>query len=154
MADCSNCGAPMRADDGGNLVCGHCGSMDERVAPFYDLVTTGQASASCPVCKTRLAEARIEGCPVQYCVSCHGALVEMKYFATLSDAVRARESQAGVALPRRQRPGDRVLSCPICAQPMESHLFGGPGNIVLDTCEHCLVNWLDPGELRRIARAP
>jgi hypothetical protein len=78
----------------------------------------------------------------------------MQDFVTLSDAVRAREPRTGVALPRRQRPGDRVLSCPICGQPMLSHLYAGPGNLVLDTCEQCLVNWLDPGELRRIARAP
>ena len=32
--------------------------------------------------------------------------------------------------------------------------YGGPGNVVIDTCERCLVNWLDPGELRRIAIAP
>jgi hypothetical protein len=81
-------------------------------------------------------------------------LVEMKHFVTLSDAVRARELEAGVALPRRQRPGDHVLSCPICEHPMLSHVYGGPGNLVLDTCEACQVNWLDPGELRRIARAP
>jgi Zn-finger nucleic acid-binding protein len=37
---------------------------------------------------------------------------------------------------------------------MLSHFYGGPGNIVLDTCEGCQVNWLDPGELQRIARAP
>jgi hypothetical protein len=47
-----------------------------------------------------------------------------------------------------------VLSCPLCAQPMLSHIHGGPGNLALDTCERCHVNRLDPGELRRIARAP
>ena len=144
----------MRADTGGGLVCDHCGSMDERVAAFYDLETIGPGSAACPSCRTTLADARIEGCAVQYCASCHGVLVEMKHFVTLSDAVRAREPRAGVALPRRQRPGDRVLSCPLCGQAMLNHLYAGPGNLVLDTCERCLVNWLDPGELRRIARAP
>ena len=37
---------------------------------------------------------------------------------------------------------------------MTSHHYGGPGNIVMDTCERCELNWLDPGELRRIALAP
>ena len=154
MPNCSNCGAPMTAGDGEGLVCGHCGSMDERVAVFYDLETLGDSSVACPRCKTTLADARIEGCPVRYCSSCHGVLVQMQHFVTLSDAVRAREPRTGVALPRRQRPGDHVLSCPICGQPMLSHLYAGPGNLVLDTCEQCFVNWLDPGELRRIARAP
>ena len=144
----------MTAGDGEGLVCGHCGSMDERVAVFYDLETLGDSSVACPQCKTTLADARIEGCAVRYCPACHGVLVQMQHFVTLSDAVRAREPRTGVALPRRQRPGDRVLSCPICGQPMLSHLYAGPGNLVLDTCEQCLVNWLDPGELRRIARAP
>jgi len=37
---------------------------------------------------------------------------------------------------------------------MLAHVYGGPGNIVIDTCERCQLNWLDPGELRRIALAP
>ena len=144
----------MRAGDGEALVCGHCGSVEARLAVFYDLERVGASSVACPQCQTSLDDARIEGCPVRHCPSCHGVLVEMKYFEALSDAVRAREPRAGVALPRRQRPGDRVLACPTCGQPMLSHIFGGPGNLVLDTCERCGVNWLDPGELRRIARAP
>jgi Zn-finger nucleic acid-binding protein len=141
-------------DERGSLVCDHCGSMDAGVAPFYDLEILGATAQACPQCASALSNARIEGCPVQYCSSCHGVLVEMKHFVTLSDAVRARESSAGMALPRRQRPGERILACPLCAQPMLSHVYGGPGNLVLDTCERCHVNWLDPGELRRIARAP
>ena len=78
----------------------------------------------------------------------------MKHFEVLSDAVRAREPRAAVAQPRLQRPGERVLLCPICRLPMLSHVYAGPGNFVLDTCERCFVNWLDPGELSRIARAP
>lgn len=150
----------MRPADGGSLVCGHCGSVDEqqaleeRLEAFYDLETIGAGSADCPNCAAALADARIEGCPVQYCSSCHGVLVEMKHFVTLSEAVRAREPRTRAALPRRQQPGERVLSCPICRQAMLSHVYGGPGNLVLDTCERCHVNWLDPGELRRIARAP
>jgi Zn-finger nucleic acid-binding protein len=36
---------------------------------------------------------------------------------------------------------------------MLNHMYGGAGNVVIDTCETCQVNWLDSGELRRIARA-
>jgi Zn-finger nucleic acid-binding protein len=36
---------------------------------------------------------------------------------------------------------------------MLNHVYGGPGNLVIDTCESCRLNWLDPGELRRLARA-
>ena len=154
VPNCNNCGAPMRTSDGGVLVCGHCGSTEERAAVLYDLEVVGEGSAPCPHCALTLTEARIEGCPVQYCSSCDGVLVEMKHFEVLSEAVRAREPRAGIALPRRQRPGERVLPCPICGLPMLNHVYAGPGNFVLDTCERCLVNWLDPGELSRIARAP
>jgi Zn-finger nucleic acid-binding protein len=37
---------------------------------------------------------------------------------------------------------------------MMSHIYGGPGNVVVDTCEVCHVVWLDPGELLRMALAP
>ena len=30
----------------------------------------------------------------------------------------------------------------------------GPGNVIIDTCESCSLNWLDYGELQRIVRAP
>ena len=82
-------------------------------------------------------------------------LIDMNRFATVIEVVRSceRRSSRSVA-PRRQNPGDRVLDCPACRQPMVGHLYGGPGNVVIDTCQRCLVNWLDPGELRRIAAAP
>ena len=81
--------------------------------------------------------------------------IEMNRFATVIDVMRASEKRgARIALPRRQHPGDRLLSCPRCGQPMVSHLYEGGGNVVIDTCERCQVNWLDPGELRRIASAP
>jgi Zn-finger nucleic acid-binding protein len=82
-------------------------------------------------------------------------LVDMNRFVTLIDAVRAREERSPrIALPRRQKPADRLINCPACGQPMLSHIYAGPGNVVIDSCERCQVNWLDPDELRRIAVAP
>jgi Zn-finger nucleic acid-binding protein len=37
---------------------------------------------------------------------------------------------------------------------MDTHLYGGGGNVILDDCENCGLNWLDYGELDRIVRAP
>jgi Zn-finger nucleic acid-binding protein len=153
MANCANCGAPMRSGDDGTLVCAHCGSTGDGKV-LYDVDTIGASSESCPQCGTTLDDARIEGCPVRACPSCRGLLVEMQYFAALCDAVRARAFHSGVVPSRRQQLGERVLSCPICKQSMLGHFYGGPGNLVLDTCEHCQVNWLDGDELDRIARAP
>ena len=82
-------------------------------------------------------------------------LIDMNRFADIIDVVRANEERAfRIALPRRQNPTDRPIDCPTCGHPMLGHLYGGPGNVVIDSCERCQVNWLDPGELRRIAMAP
>jgi Zn-finger nucleic acid-binding protein len=37
---------------------------------------------------------------------------------------------------------------------METHFYTGGGNVVIDDCERCELNWLDAGELVTIARAP
>jgi Zn-finger nucleic acid-binding protein len=37
---------------------------------------------------------------------------------------------------------------------MITHRYGGPGNVIIDSCERCQANWLDYGELARIVRAP
>jgi hypothetical protein len=82
-------------------------------------------------------------------------LIDMNRFADIINVVRANEERAfRIALPRRQNPTDRSTDCPTCGHPMLGHLYGGPGNVVIDSCERCQVNWLDPGELRRIAIAP
>ncbi len=81
-------------------------------------------------------------------------LIDMNRFIVVIDAARAHEEGPRIVRPRRQDPGDRILNCPQCRQVMISHLYGGPGNVAIDTCERCLVNWLDAGELRRIAAAP
>jgi hypothetical protein len=79
----------------------------------------------------------------------------MSSFVAVVAVVRFFEGQTLDALPPRgQQPGDRLLLCPGCNQVMASHLYGGPGNLVMDSCESCELNWLDPGELRRIALAP
>ena len=36
---------------------------------------------------------------------------------------------------------------------MEAHLYAGPGNVVIDSCEECCMIWLDRGEAKRIASA-
>jgi Zn-finger nucleic acid-binding protein len=37
---------------------------------------------------------------------------------------------------------------------MDTHYYAGPGNVVIDSCSRCCLNWFDYGELRRIASAP
>jgi len=37
---------------------------------------------------------------------------------------------------------------------MDEHLYGGGGNVNVDSCETCGVLWLDRGELSKIVAAP
>jgi Zn-finger nucleic acid-binding protein len=152
--NCSNCGAPLQADKArGVLACTHCGSVQPQPALIVNLEVTGTSASKCPGCAVPLATGRLDGHPLLVCQRCQGMLIAMTHFVSVIEAARAREEQRGVIQPREQNAGDRVLACPQCEQPMLNHVYGGPGNIVIDTCERCHVNWLDPGELRRIARA-
>jgi Zn-finger nucleic acid-binding protein len=48
----------------------------------------------------------------------------------------------------------RRIQCPQCHRAMDTHYYAGPGNIVIDDCASCELNWLDAGELMAIVRAP
>jgi Zn-finger nucleic acid-binding protein len=37
---------------------------------------------------------------------------------------------------------------------MATHFYEDPGNIIIDDCSRCSLNWLDYGDLMRIIRAP
>ncbi len=144
----------MQADRAtGVIACSHCGSSEQLsgIAALIDIA--GATDKHCPTCHTALASGRLDGRPLMVCQHCEGLLVEMGNFVAVIDAARAREERSGTIPPRRQAPGDRTIECPECRRPMLSHFYGGPGNLVIDTCESCQLNWLDPGELRRIARA-
>ncbi len=155
VTSCSQCGAALRIDvQRGVFVCDHCGSEQPVPAAAVNVELLTATTAPCPNCSTSLSTARLDGYPVLCCPGCFGLLIEMNRFTTVIAAARVSERRARLALPRRQDPGERILRCPQCLQPMISHLYAGPGNVVIDSCERCLVNWLDAGELYRIAAAP
>ena len=144
----------MQAERGsGVLACSHCGSSEQLSGIKALIEATGVSERQCPTCQTALSIGRLDGQPLSFCQRCEGLLIEMANFVAVIDAVRAREEESGTNPPRRQSPGDRTIECPACHHPMLSHFYGGPGNLVLDTCERCRLNWLDSGELRRIVRA-
>jgi hypothetical protein len=79
----------------------------------------------------------------------------MDLLVDISNAVRLIKGPPLETLPpRTQQPDERAVICPLGTHQMISHVYGGPGNVVVDTCEVCHVLWLDPGELLRIALAP
>jgi Zn-finger nucleic acid-binding protein len=156
VPNCRNCGAPLRIiRDKGLLICDHCSTQQEAPAIPEELELLEETSQACPVCSTPLSQGRLHGHPLLCCPSCAGLLIGMNVFTTIIDAVRAYDVGAfRTTLPSNQKPGERTLKCPSCGQPFVSHHYAGPGNVVIDTCSRCLVNWLDRGELRRIALAP
>jgi Zn-finger nucleic acid-binding protein len=154
VPNCVNCGAPMRLDRAeGSFVCSHCGSINQppEIVRHVDIGTASEKT--CPSCATALSQGRLDGFPLLVCQRCNGMLIEMEHFVSVIEAARAHEQPAGTIPPRRQSPGDRTIRCPTCQRAMLSHFYGGPGNLVIDTCERCRLNWLDPGEMCRIARA-
>ena len=146
----------MKVDpERGLLVCAYCGAEQELPSIAEHLNLETETTSLCPTCRTPLSTSRLEGHQLLCCGHCFGMLIAMNRFATIIKAARAREGRRSrTALPRTQKPTDRVINCPTCLQPMLSHDYAGPGNIVIDTCERCQVNWLDAGELRRAAIAP
>jgi Zn-finger nucleic acid-binding protein len=146
----------MRIDrDRGLFTCDHCGSQQEAAVALAYVDLLSETPSPCPLCSTPLSASRLEGYSLLCCARCFGMLIDMNRFAAVIEVMRSYETRSvRTAPPRRQNPGDRLLDCPACGQPMVGHLYAGPGNVVIDTCERCLVNWLDPGELRRMAMAP
>jgi Zn-finger nucleic acid-binding protein len=116
----------------------------------------GEADArACPVCAVPLVHAALNGVRILYCERCRGMLVAMSSFVTLVQDLRARQG-GGAEIPRAPDPKglERALVCPQCHARMDTHFYCGPGNVIIDDCSPCHLNWLDHGELMRIVRAP
>ena len=113
------------------------------------------ASLPCPVCRASLAHAAVGGRRILYCRACHGMLIGMDLFVGLIQDLRSsRDTPAATLPPPDPKDLQRRINCPQCGSVMDTHPYGGPGNVIIDDCERCQVNWLDYGELQRIVRAP
>ena len=138
------------------LVCDYCGTMH-----FPDPNADGirvleqESPLACPICVQPLIHAAAGGERILYCGRCHGILVSMDVFLAVIQDLRSRhEANGTVFQPPDWRDLDRRIKCPQCGQTMDTHAYGGPGNVIIDDCETCSLNWLDYGELQRIVRAP
>jgi hypothetical protein len=82
-------------------------------------------------------------------------LVGMDPFVAIIHNLRARgEVLSEAAHQPDWSELDRRMQCPQCRQEMETHPYGGGGNVIIEDCERCELNWLDHGELERIVQAP
>ena len=154
---CPNCGAAMRVKrDADDFVCTFCHAVHVPETNSDGVRVLGEeSSATCSVCRIPLMHAAVGGRRIQYCTKCRGMLIPMSYFAALTQDLRAaRGATAATTIPPDERDLDRRSTCPQCESQMLTHRYGGPGNVIIDSCERCQVNWLDYGELARIVRAP
>ena len=139
-----------------SFTCDYCASVhvpeaNEEGIRIFDEVS----KLLCPVCSLALVDATAAGSRLLYCKHCHGMLISMDVFpAVIQDLKSKRENSAYVAQPIDPRDLDRRIRCPQCGLEMDTHVYGGGGNVVMDDCESCALNWLDHGELDRIVRAP
>jgi len=156
--NCKNCGAPMSPyGDQDYFYCEYCGSFH-----FPGESTEGirvlrlvEGDARCPVCRSPLSHASIDGFRGLHCNECKGLLVDQYSFRNIVEYLRAQaQSPPGPPTPLDRDHLQRQIRCPRCAETMDTHPYYGPGNIVIDRCGQCRVIWLDHGELGTIVDAP
>jgi Zn-finger nucleic acid-binding protein len=155
--NCPNCGAPMRLEvDKDYLICDYCGNVHVGEANADGVRVLGEAATEqCPICAIPLMHAAIDNHRILYCERCRGMLIAMDIFVSLVGDLRSRrEATAPIVHPVDQEQLDQIIRCPKCGQDMDTHVYGGGGNVVMNDCERCELNWLDHGELERIVRAP
>jgi len=113
-----------------------------------------QSGDACPVCKVPLMKAAVSNFRIVYCTTCRGMLIPMEEFQVLIDELQSQQRDTIVQTAADPQDLRRSIDCPHCHHPMEAHYYAGPGNVVIDSCDTCSLNWLDHGELMRISHAP
>jgi Zn-finger nucleic acid-binding protein len=142
--------------DKGYFVCDYCTSIyfpQESEDSIRNLGEPG--TTNCPVCGILLVSALLDDIPVLQCERCKGVLIPQAAFSFAVEVLRAKSSRPPIRPPAMD-PKDlqRPLNCPVCSRKMDTHPYGGPGNIVIDNCYRCKVIWLDYGEMGKVIRAP
>lgn len=157
--NCQNCGAPMtlfREQD--YFYCEYCGSFHFPPASSEGIRNLGAnpEGITCPHCRVPLGVVTLDDRFRGYqCPHCQGFLFDRNTFRLTIETRRAMATTPADP-PRRLEPAEleRSLRCPACSRPMDTHPYLGPGTLVIDTCKHCNLIWLDNGELNRVINAP
>jgi LSD1 subclass zinc finger protein len=155
--NCPSCGAPIHLEDGAtSATCQYCGAVYVPEKNVDGVRVFSQPSElSCPICHVPLMHATIARQRILNCTRCRGSLVPMPVFVVLIAALRAQRGDATeIVPPPDPHQLDRATACPQCGRRMDTHYYAGGGNVVIDDCSRCELNWLDVGELMAIAHAP
>jgi Zn-finger nucleic acid-binding protein len=155
--NCPNCGAPMNlAPDKLYFVCPYCTSIYfPEKGPDGLRILNIPSELNCPVCNIPLLSAWAGDTHVLCCGKCRGLLLNQLVFLYTIQYLRANSSNPPLR-PTPMNPEElkRQIECPKCHQKMDTHPYGGPGNIVVDNCPECNLIWLDYRELDRVVSAP
>lgn len=111
---------------------------------------------TCPVCPdANLVVAEFHGTQVCACSQCKGFLLDSESLGFLVTGLRANykgpEDKPELI---KTRELDERMNCPACYQYMYTHPYYGPGNVVINSCGECKLNWLDQGEFAKLIRSP
>jgi len=149
---CHRCASALEAA-GDTRHCALCGwwNFHDR---DKDIAVIGEpVGASCPVCDGPLLSAQIEEETVAQCATCGGFMAELESFQIIVARRRAQPTGGEITTkPFHAAELERAVSCPCCGQRMDTHPYGGGGNVVVNTCERCTLIWLDAGKLALIER--
>jgi Zn-finger nucleic acid-binding protein len=145
----------MRLSNGNtSLRCDYCNNV--LVVPQDDIgiqFLDEAADMACPVCNLPLWDAVLASIPIHACKRCHGLLVAMEAFEGLIDQLRATREAGATSPPADPADLKRMVNCPKCRRPMDTHVYYGGGHAILSGCERCNLNWLDGGVLMQIVQA-
>jgi Zn-finger nucleic acid-binding protein len=113
------------------------------------------AAVACPHGCGEMAFGFLMGIKIVGCPTCGGMLLEANLMAQAVQILRAEYGGPDVP-PKPLNESELHVNrhCPACWETMEVHPYYGPGAVVIDSCSHCNLVWLDGQELHRIQKAP
>ena len=146
----------MNVDEGENFFhCEYCGSYDFPDPNQDGVALLDEVSLfACPLCRKPLVAASIKNIRIFSCPNCRGNLIDQsKMLPILRQAQPLDSISENLDHIQNKSELTRTAVCPSCQKMMNVYPYGGPGNIIIQGCEHCRLIWLDFGELSRIIRS-
>ena len=158
VATSCGCGMPLTIPRGfDHSKCDSCGDFwfPTSIEKSQDAIVPQNKTTpfSCPRCQVDLEVGKIGKTELCFCPSCRGFVIDSVSLGHLIMHRRAEYRGADdQPIPADYRQLDVPGTCPACFAKLSAHHYGGPGNVVIDSCIHCKLAWMDHGELAKIVR--
>jgi Zn-finger nucleic acid-binding protein len=172
MANCTNCGAPLRSK---TTICGYCQTVNDvdLRRPITIAPSEHQENRICPRCSCTLLTIDISGSDtfhIERCEQCFGIFFDSGELECFLNTARITDSATTdyyrlTALVNENFHRDYpvcYIKCPVCQQFMNRVNYGRKSGVVINKCAshgiwldsgvlHHIVNWIDAGgpELER-----